>query len=196
MDFIGYIYGLRCACHDAGYRYIGKTERDPRYRIRSHRHNAKNELGSVYNLPVYKWMRKHGIDNIVQDIISTSDSSDELCLLEIAAIEKYGTHVSRTGMNVTLGGDGSRLLPKPEKLQKPDGRKGRKYSEAGRAALRLRNTRGMNSGKASGITDDDVRNIRSRYAAGGVTQKELAKEYGISKSNVSCIVLRQTWTHI
>jgi len=46
------------------------------------------------------------------------------------------------------------------------------------------------------ITEDVVREIRSRYAVGGIMQKELAKIYGITQSNVSVIVLRRTWKHL
>jgi len=42
------------------------------------------------------------------------------------------------------------------------------------------------------LTDADVRAIRS--AAGTVS--EIAKKFGISRSNVSTIRLRQTWVHV
>lgn len=46
------------------------------------------------------------------------------------------------------------------------------------------------------LTEDQVREIRRRYAAGGIKQKELAAEYAVSKNVVSCIVLRKTFKHI
>ena len=41
-----------------------------------------------------------------------------------------------------------------------------------------------------------VRAIRRRYAAGGVSQRALAAEYGIHKANVGHIIARRTWQHV
>lgn len=46
------------------------------------------------------------------------------------------------------------------------------------------------------LTEDDVLELRRRYADGGVTQKELAKEFGVDKSSISLIIRRKKWTHI
>lgn len=49
---------------------------------------------------------------------------------------------------------------------------------------------------AAKLTAAIVTEIRARYAAGNVTHKTLAAEYGITQSNVSMIIHRQTWTHL
>lgn len=46
------------------------------------------------------------------------------------------------------------------------------------------------------LTDAAVRAIRRRYAAGGVTQKQLAEEYGVSRTLISGIVRRVGWQHV
>lgn len=46
------------------------------------------------------------------------------------------------------------------------------------------------------LTSDDVREIRRRYAAGGVTQRQLAAEYGIQSSNICFVVTRKTWQDV
>lgn len=46
------------------------------------------------------------------------------------------------------------------------------------------------------LTENQIRSIRERYASGTVTQKQLAKEYGIHQVTVSEIVLRKIWRHI
>jgi hypothetical protein len=43
------------------------------------------------------------------------------------------------------------------------------------------------------VTEAQVREMRARYDAGGVTQTQLAKEYGIRQDVVSDIVKRRTW---
>lgn len=46
------------------------------------------------------------------------------------------------------------------------------------------------------LTEAQVLDIRRRYAAGGITQRELGAEYGIDQTAVSMIVLRKNWKHI
>lgn len=46
------------------------------------------------------------------------------------------------------------------------------------------------------LTPQQVQEIRSRYAAGGVSYGKLAAEYGISKHNVAMIVKKRIWVKI
>lgn len=46
------------------------------------------------------------------------------------------------------------------------------------------------------LTDDDVRAIRHRYSTGGVTQKALGREFGITPQAVGQIINRRTWSHV
>jgi hypothetical protein len=53
-----------------------------------------------------------------------------------------------------------------------------------------------NSGEKSGsakLTWVEVREIRERYATGGVTQSELALIYNVCSSNISLIVTKKNW---
>jgi hypothetical protein len=54
---------------------------------------------------------------------------------------------------------------------------------------------GENSAMAK-LTANDVREIRHRYADGGVTFQQLSKEYGVANSSISNILTRKTWKHI
>jgi len=54
--------------------------------------------------------------------------------------------------------------------------------------------RGSSNG-ASVLTEDDVRRLRE-LASSGVTQRNLAREYGIAPATVSRIVTRKLWSHI
>ena len=49
--------------------------------------------------------------------------------------------------------------------------------------------------KASKLTDDDVREIRS-LASSGMTQAAIADRFNIHRSNVSYIVRGKTWAHL
>lgn len=48
----------------------------------------------------------------------------------------------------------------------------------------------------SKTNDSEVREIRRLYKTGRYTQKELGKMFGLSRPNISSIVLRKTWTHV
>lgn len=46
------------------------------------------------------------------------------------------------------------------------------------------------------LTEQDVREIRRRYTAGGVTMRRLADEFGIHNTTVFGIVHRRIWSHV
>lgn len=50
--------------------------------------------------------------------------------------------------------------------------------------------------KTSILTEQQVLEIRERYAKGGVLQKSLAIEYGVHKASLNDIIRRKNWTHI
>jgi hypothetical protein len=56
-------------------------------------------------------------------------------------------------------------------------------------------SRGVGNGRAL-LTEDDVRAIRARYAAGGVSQWNLAFEYGVTQTAITRLILRKTWAHV
>lgn len=46
------------------------------------------------------------------------------------------------------------------------------------------------------LTSEDVVNIRQRYASGGMSQRALAREFGVSRSAVCDILRRRRWRHV
>ena len=48
----------------------------------------------------------------------------------------------------------------------------------------------------SKLTDDDVAAIRAEYVPRVVTQRALAKKYGVGQPVINCVVNRKTWQHI
>lgn len=55
--------------------------------------------------------------------------------------------------------------------------------------------RGARNGAAK-LTAEQVREIRRRYAAGGITHKRLGAEFGINRRTVGHIVAHERWTHL
>lgn len=60
---------------------------------------------------------------------------------------------------------------------------------------RNRQPRGEDQGSAK-LTTEQVREIRRRYALGGISQQALGNEYGINQRTVSKIVRQSAWKHI
>lgn len=97
------MYGLRLRTEPGRHRYIGKTSalRGVKYRVYSHFWLAENSSG---NLPVQRWILKHGKENIVFDILEES-TTDKLSGLEVSWI-KTKRLLGQADLNVTAGGDG------------------------------------------------------------------------------------------
>jgi len=60
---------------------------------------------------------------------------------------------------------------------------------------RHRDARGEKNGRAK-VTAEQVRTIRQTYAAGGVSQSQLAKQYGLTVIGVSKLIRGENWSHI
>jgi hypothetical protein len=43
------------------------------------------------------------------------------------------------------------------------------------------------------LSNEKISYIRNRYAVGDIKQKDLAKEFGVSQTNISCIIRRTGW---
>lgn len=131
---MGVIYGLHLPGEPDNIRYVGKTTRRLAERLSGHRHAALTQMDSR---PLSYWIRKHGRFGFEARVLAESDDWEQLSVLEIAAIERLGTHKDRGGLNVTLGGDGSLGLART-----PDQREaqrqailGRTYSQEHRDAI-------------------------------------------------------------
>lgn len=62
-------------------------------------------------------------------------------------------------------------------------------------AAKRRSTHGERNRHAR-LTASQVQAIRERYAAGGIRQRDLAREYGVSQSHVSGLIAGRFWTHL
>lgn len=80
-----YIYGLRLA-DETEYRYVGQTRQALGNRLYQHAWTSSRRV--PVNLPLYHWIRKHGTQNIVADVLITlpSDDLDAINNHEIAFI--------------------------------------------------------------------------------------------------------------
>jgi hypothetical protein len=66
-------------------------------------------------------------------------------------------------------------------------------------AAKGRNNSPKQKGEKNGnskLTETQVREIRNKYANGGISYQQLAIEYGVDKSSIGLIIRRETWSHL
>lgn len=57
------------------------------------------------------------------------------------------------------------------------------------------NWKGVRNGRAK-LNEDQVREIRRRYATGGITMKQLGIEHGVTLGAIGFIIRRKNWRHV
>lgn len=98
---MAYIYEIINDVNDK--RYIGKTEFDINKRFKEHCHDAFKDRNE--NRPLYRAMRKYGIEHFHIQLIEETDNPEGR---EIYWIKQKNTY--HNGYNATLGGDGKKYL--------------------------------------------------------------------------------------
>ena len=98
----GYIYKITNKINQK--IYIGQTSRTIAIRWKSHCYTAFCEKSKDYDFPLYRAIRKYGIENFLVEEIDQAFSQEELDQKEIQYIEEYDSY--RKGYNASLGGSG------------------------------------------------------------------------------------------
>ena len=98
---MAYIYKITNTIN--GKMYIGKTEQTIEKRFQQHCSDSQRD--GINNRPLYKAMRKYGVEFFSIEEIEQTDQPEER---EIFWIEFYGTF--KNGYNATLGGDGKKYI--------------------------------------------------------------------------------------
>ena len=103
---------------------------------------------------------------------------------------RLGTHrenmadMQRKGRAAAGDQNGSRLYP--DRLIRGDAHPARRIA-------------GWSQGERNGearLTESQVREIRARYAAGGVTLQQMGSEFGVSGTSIKRIVDFKSWKHV
>lgn len=98
---MAYIYKITNTVN--GKMYIGKTESTIEKRFQQHCNDSQKD--GMGNRPLYKAMRKYGVEFFSIEEIEETDNPEER---ETYWIEFYGTF--KNGYNATMGGDGKRYI--------------------------------------------------------------------------------------
>ncbi len=84
--------------------YIGLTTTSLKTRWQSHKGSVKSNPR-----PLYRAMRKYGIENFTIEVIDETDSMEKLAELERSYIKKYNSRDPQFGYNLAAGGQTSAL---------------------------------------------------------------------------------------
>jgi group I intron endonuclease len=139
----GIVYLYIVARIETGQTYVGITV-NARKRWNTHRWLAN--AGRRSNQLLHRAMAKHGLDTFTFEVVACSRTWAAGAEAERHMIEQFGSHVSRGGYNLTLGGEGPL---------------GRPCSQAARAKIGAANA-GRPGRK---ITDEEKRASKGRMAA-------------------------------
>jgi len=173
------IYGLECVCHPGrGIRYVGLTINSIQHRFKEHVSNTRLDPESrIGGLPVYRWMRKHGANNIVPVLLETC-SNEDANNREVYWISALGTFTPN-GMNMTQGGGG---------------RSGYKLSPETRNQISRKKIGVPSSGKTK-LSTVTVAAIKYDLWC-GETISDTHKKFGVSKKIVKDINQGVSWNHV
>lgn len=204
--FQGVVYGLQCHCHPLkGIRYIGVSS-NLKSRMSDHRGQARRGNSR----PVYKWMRKHGVENIDPVELSTHSTSVEMFEAEIETISKLRAD-GQSLLNVTEGGEGTMGYRHPQEVYdrlskarkrenlSPETRE--KLSRSSRRENLSPETRKRMSESHKGKTPaaklsiDQVKTIWAECQT-NPSNIEIANQYGVGKHTIANIRRGRSWTHI
>lgn len=207
------IYGAWCVCHPGrGIYYVGQTLKGMNSRWYHHLWLSRREDSRSFNSRFSRWIRKHDERNICFSILEvcTPEDIDDSEIRWILYLRSQG----QAQGNLLAGGSQPRGHKRPEHSARMTGAGNPMYgvdraeimaharSFQGAASEETRrkmgeSRRGSKNGRAK-LTEDDVKEIRSRYSGkwpyGSKTR--IAKEFGVSVQMIGDIVNRKNWKHV
>jgi group I intron endonuclease len=178
-------------------KYIGQTRTSINKRWSKHKTDSK-----FVDRPLYRAIRKYGIENFTISIIESVDESvvDDR---ETYWIDYYKSSVLDYGYNLESGGNKYKVVSAETKIKLSISHMGEKNSMFGKnhseesKLLISANKTGKLVGEKSGrskFSNADVLNIRNLYATGKYSYGSLASSYGVNKSTIMRIIKNITYS--
>ena len=135
----------------------------------------------------FAWQLEHG--NIPRGLCVCHTCDVKLCVrvshLFLGTIADNNRDAARKGRTARGDRHGSRT--RPERLAR-----GERHGSRTKPEMVPRGERSP----CAKLTERDVRELRARYAAGGVSQPQLAREYGVTQGAIWCALQGRTWKHL
>jgi group I intron endonuclease len=160
-------------------------------RMASHKYTLKNNkhknphLQSAYNL--------YGEDKFLFEILEFVEDKNKILEREQHYLDFYLAYDRKIGYNICkIAGNTSGVKPSKETRRRmSEAAKNRAYKPMPEHQKKLLSE--MFSGVGKKIDWSIVKAIRETYSQGGVTQKQLAEEYGLFQTTVSEIIRNIIW---
>jgi predicted GIY-YIG superfamily endonuclease len=194
------LYWVRSPEHTDPYAegYVGVTTN---FRQRMYEHKSR-----APTVDLYKAIAELGWAALVKEILVIGLSRDDALVLE-----KQYRPSSRIGWNMECGGmcgpdQALMAMPMKEYMNQPEVKvacsermKKRYASDAERSAQSVRMKVAAPKGEANGhakLTTDEVAFIRYSLLPAGMSNPDIAKEFGVDSSLISMIKTRSRWAHV
>jgi hypothetical protein len=103
------------------------------------------------------------------------------------------THTSKT-KEIQRQSNLNKIVSEETRKKIGDKNRGKKRTDEFKENI-SRVNRGENNSQSK-LKKEDVLDIRTRYAKGGIIMKELAEKYGVSITIISSVINRKSWKHI
>ena len=165
-----------------GKMYIGQTYREFQERQYEHIRKSKIKTENGYNYPFYRAIRKHGVENLIWDILDCASSQEELNEKEKYWISYYNTYIkskNSNGYNQTLGGEGQSGLVHTNESK----------NKISKSEL------GENNANAK-LTAEQVLQIVDLSKQNKYSQVELSKIFHTSEGTISRILSGLRWSSV
>lgn len=92
------------------HQYVGQTN-NLQKRFNGHKSDSYNKKSHSYDYPLHRAIRKYGLENFDFSVLEEVKTREEANEREQYWIQKYKTHVSQGGYNISLGGEGCNRTP-------------------------------------------------------------------------------------
>ena len=200
-----------------GMRYVGSS-----LHLADRLYKHRNMLTNNYhdNIHLQRSWNKHSCENFRFSIIEHCENykeREQALFDEYIKEGKWKTHLYNISKDATHPTAGQKLS-EAHKIAigngvrgKDNGMYGRKRTDAVKKAVSDANTgkvrtkafranlskknKGSNNPNAK-LTESDVLEIRARFREGGISRKELAKDYPVGVLSISSIIAYRTWKHL
>lgn len=174
-------------CTTNNKKYVGVTKNTLKGRWWRHRYDAKN--GS--RLLFHKAIRKYGEEAFEGIILATTESEEEVLLLENKYIEEHNTLADRHGYNLTTGGEYPHISEALRKYLSEKAKQRKPVSD--KTKRKLSKSLKGNTNKRGTCTSEETKNKLSK-ALKGTKQPEYvkAKRRGKNHYNAKKVMISGT----
>jgi group I intron endonuclease len=181
--------------------YIGQSV-SPRNRWNRHKSDAKLGKGKSH---LSFAIRKYGIENFLHEILLEVYSLEEIDQAEIDHIKKYNSSDKNYGYNISLGGNGKRIVSEQTRIKIAQARLGKVATEETKSRMSqsmIGKNRSEENGMFGTLSEDtslakltllQAINIRQEYVVGIISMDDLAIKYNVSKKTILNIIHNRTY---